>query len=132
MFAMVMLLVAWKNSARAWKIGSVLVWLSCACIVSIWILLLDSVETQEWIYIAVHTGKERLSFLQDLIQQGEFLLLLRSPSLETRAPGTPYTADGTEKIPVCGSRLHGEPGCCFFMYCHEYACQEFPLGISAQ
>lgn len=76
MFAMVMLLVAWKNSARAWKIGSVLVWLSCACIVSIWILLLDSVETQEWIYIAVHTGKERLSFLQDLIQQGEFLLLL--------------------------------------------------------
>ena len=56
MFAMVMLLVAWKNSARAWKIGSVFVWLSCACI--------------------VHTGKERLSFLQDLIQQGEFLLLL--------------------------------------------------------
>lgn len=76
LFAMVMLLVAWKNSTRSHKAGTLLVWMTCACTVSVWILLFDSVETQERIFIAVHTGKERISFLKDLIQKGELLLLL--------------------------------------------------------
>ncbi|HJA93375.1 MAG TPA: HAMP domain-containing histidine kinase [Candidatus Eisenbergiella merdipullorum] len=76
LFAIVMLLIAWKNSARTHKAGTLFAWLSCACMVSVWILLFDSVEMQERIFIAVHTGKERLSFLKYLIQTGELFWLL--------------------------------------------------------
>lgn len=75
-FSGIMIVIAWKNSVRLHKGKTFLTYGAFFALVSVWILLLDSVKMHEMIYIAVHTGQERMELLKIIIQQGELVLVL--------------------------------------------------------
>lgn len=75
-FSVVMLAVAWKNRAKFYRARNGLIGGGLLGTVSLWILLLDSVEMHRMLYIRIHMGQEWFKVWEFVIRGGEALLLL--------------------------------------------------------